>query len=489
MKDGTGPAERAALSRRELFEDYVRSYPQLYPEIRPCGDVRLLERATQFLRGEPDLRKCFTVFPFYQALTERQGQQSADYRKHLGAVIRSAELLETVCVNLRVQPWRKEIRNIKTFTGPFVYCLLGVFSRSTLQSILAFLGYLPHNEEEFRLSMEVSSDAALVLGFELLLARMECRHLLELLVKDQLRPQDWLDILQRMQPTKPLDEEKKKIAEQKKEEKLSDKNEASKSLKSRPLKPKQKFQHSCLGADQSIMEMQRTYPDLAFRGRPLHQEQLHKKALCHSERSDGDAAVGLSREDVGETDKDLNSGEICIGGTTLPPDSTGSNRNEERIDEAISDTKAISLHITLRAGQPTNTGSRSDRPCFSAELPARVQQQTDLQTDRRMKAALQTLCSSDEDERDLRELVKKMDLPTEEKRREDRPVKDRRLGEGKSSSEESLLESAPSAGRLQPQQNLITAGRHAGLKNPLDFVEGAAEKLGGQEEKECIVFL
>ncbi|XP_024117146.1 uncharacterized protein LOC112138748 isoform X2 [Oryzias melastigma] len=471
MKDGSGPAERAALSRRELYEDYVRSYPQLYAEIRPCGDVRLLERAAQYLRGEPDLRRCFTVFPFYEALTERQGHQSANCRKHLEAVIRSVELLETVCVNLRVQPWRKEIRHIKTFTGPFVYCLLGVFSRSTLQSILAFLGYLPHNEEEFRLNMEVSSDAALVLGFELLLARMECRLLLELLVKDQPGPQDWLDVLQRVQPTKPLEEEKKNTSEQKKEEKLSDKNEASKILNSWPLKPQQKFPRYCLGADQSIMEMQRTYPDLAFRGRPLHQEQLHKKSLCLSERSEGDAAVVLSREDVGETDKDMNSGEICIGGATLPPDSTGSNGNEERVDEAISDTPAISLHITLRAGQPTNTGSRLDRPCFSAELPARVQQRPD------------------EDERDFRELVKKMDQPTEEKRREDHPVKDRRLGEGKSSSEESLLESAPSACRLQPQQNLITAGRHAGLRNPLDFVQGAAEKLAGQEEKECIVFL
>lgn len=119
MKDGSGPAERAALSRRELYEDYVRSYPQLYAEIRPCGDVRLLERAAQYLRGEPDLRRCFTVFPFFEALTERQGHQSANCRKHLEAVIRSAELLETVCVNLRVQPWRKEIRHIKVFLSFF----------------------------------------------------------------------------------------------------------------------------------------------------------------------------------------------------------------------------------------------------------------------------------------------------------------------------------------------------------------------------------
>uniref|UniRef100_A0A3P9LVT5 Spermatogenesis-associated protein 2 PUB-like domain-containing protein n=1 Tax=Oryzias latipes TaxID=8090 RepID=A0A3P9LVT5_ORYLA len=487
MKDRTGAAERAALSRQEVYEDYVRSYPQLYPEIRPCGDARLLERAAQYLRGGPDLRKPFTVFPFYQALTERRGEQGATCRKHLEAVIRCAELLETVCVHLRVQPWRKEIRNIKTFTGPFVYCLLAVFSMSTLQSILAFIGYLPHNEEEFRLNMEVSSDAALVLGFELLLARMECSHLLELLAKDHLGPEDWSDVLQRRaQSTKPLEGEKENTMEQKEEEKTveSDKNEASKFLESWPLKPQPKSQRCYLSADQSIMEMQRTYPDLAFRGRPLRQEQLCKGALCSSERSDGDAAVVHSQEDVSEPGKDLDSGDICTGGTTPPPDPNGSsccNGNEERANEVLSGPKAISLHITLRAGQRTNTGSMLARPRFSAELPGEVQQQPVRRNDRGSNAALQTLSSLDEDERDLRELVKRMDTPTE--KREEHPNKHRGLREMKSSSDESLLESAPSARR---RRNLTTAGRHAGLRSQMDL-KGESEEEGGQKEKECIV--
>lgn len=42
---------------------------------------------------------------------------------------------------------------------------------------------------EYRLSEEANPDRAMLLGFELLLARVECSHLLELLEKDQLGPQ------------------------------------------------------------------------------------------------------------------------------------------------------------------------------------------------------------------------------------------------------------------------------------------------------------
>lgn len=91
------------------------------------------------------------------------------------------------------------------------------------------------------------------------------------------------------------------------------------------------------------------------------------------------------------------------------------------------------------------------------------------------------MSSLDEDERDLRDLVKRMDTPTE--KMEEHPIKDRRLREMKSSSDESLLESAPSARR---RRNLTTAGRHAGLRSQMDL-KGESEKEGGQKEKECIV--
>lgn len=41
---------------------------------------------------------------------------------------------------------------------------------------------------EYRLSEDVNADKAMLVGFELLLARVECNHFLEL-QEDQLRPQ------------------------------------------------------------------------------------------------------------------------------------------------------------------------------------------------------------------------------------------------------------------------------------------------------------
>lgn len=55
----------------------------------------------------------------------------------------------------------------------------------TLLSSLYCLMYF----SEYRLSEDANPDGAMLVGFELLLARVECYHLLELLEKDQLGPQ------------------------------------------------------------------------------------------------------------------------------------------------------------------------------------------------------------------------------------------------------------------------------------------------------------
>lgn len=49
---------------------------------------------------------------------------------------------------------------------------------------------------EYRLSEDANPDRAMLVGFELLLARVECYHLLELLEKDQLEPQVRSEIIQ-----------------------------------------------------------------------------------------------------------------------------------------------------------------------------------------------------------------------------------------------------------------------------------------------------
>lgn len=140
------------------------------------------------------------MFPFYQALCECCAAPTTDCRKLLSSFIKAAELLETVCVNLFLQPWKKEIKTLKTYTGPFVYCLLPVLSSSTIQSVLASIGYLPPTDtlqSEYRLGDDANPNRAMLVGFELMLARVECYHIVELFDKDQLQFEEWLEVLQR----------------------------------------------------------------------------------------------------------------------------------------------------------------------------------------------------------------------------------------------------------------------------------------------------
>uniref|UniRef100_A0AAZ1XRT3 Spermatogenesis-associated protein 2 PUB-like domain-containing protein n=1 Tax=Oreochromis aureus TaxID=47969 RepID=A0AAZ1XRT3_OREAU len=382
MKDGTGAVEPAP-SRGDVYADYVKCYLEERAEVGPCRDPQLLKKAAQYLLSEAEIGGTFTMFPFYQAVTERCEAQR-DFRKHLSAFIRASEVLETLCVNLFLQPWKKEIRTLKTFTGPFVYCLEPVFSNSTIQSVLASIGYVPHTDPkqcEYRLSEDVNADKAMLVGFELLLARVECNHFLEL-QEDQLRPQVlYLDTRLVTTP-----------------------------------QPKPQHYHLC-SVDPSIMEMQRTYPDLAIRGRPLLPDKPHK--VCSSTKAvsaadlpktdctenpctavaavlitndDGKAQQSLDGNRRGRHGNGRNSGTVNSGGAGAPGD-TGSDTRRSRVEDELSGPQAISLHITLRAGA-------------TAQPP--TQHNTGPQDESAVKSELSSLSSVEEEEQELRGLAERM---------------------------------------------------------------------------------
>ncbi|XP_071337729.1 uncharacterized protein [Trachinotus anak] len=492
MKDGPGAAEQAEVSRQELFDDYVSGSLQPGTEARSCGDARLLKKAAQYLLRDPEPRGTFTVFPFYQAVGQHSEALSTDCRKHLSAFIRATELLETLCVNLFLQPWKKEFKTLKTFTGPFVYHLLPVLSSSTIESVLASIGYLPHTDapqSEFRLSEDADPDRAILVGFELLLARVECYHLLERLEKDQLAPQEWLELLhRRVGHSKPEEAtEKKTTTEQKEEERKkeeADKKEVHLYSDTRlAVNPQPKPRHCHLSsADQSIMEMQRTYPDLAFRGRPLVPDKPHQanscrsssKAVSHNYSNDCKAAE-LPRRDcikgtkaaltaicskhdgskadevLGDNDRSSGYNDRNSGGTSTPGNTSSSsfsNTDGSRADDEFSCPQAISLHITLRAGAKAEHGLKPGESQPTAGPPAWVQQETGagIQNKSPTQPEPSSLGTEDE-EKDLRELAERMgQLSVQEgkqepkrkgevKRREENSNKERRKKERKVSTE------------------------------------------------------
>ncbi|KAL6101421.1 uncharacterized protein ACO6RY_16672 [Pungitius sinensis] len=275
MKDGTRSEDLSQVSRQQLYGDYVHFYLQPRAEVAPCCDPSLLQQAARYLRGGPEPPGPFTVLPFHRAVAHHRACSSAYGRKHLCAFSRATQLLETICLNLYLQPWKKEIRTLKTFTGAFIYGLVPVFSSSTIQSVLASIGYVPGpdtQQSEYRLREDANPDRAMLLAFELLLARVECDHLLEILEKDQLEPQEFLKVLQeRMGPSKLDGPTEKKTGMRENEEEDQKMEEVPLNLDSRLAVEPQAEPRGCplVGVDQSIMEMQMTYPDLAFRGRPL----------------------------------------------------------------------------------------------------------------------------------------------------------------------------------------------------------------------------
>ncbi|XP_010750129.2 uncharacterized protein LOC104935915 [Larimichthys crocea] len=477
MKDGVRAEERVDVSRQDVYEDYVK-YLQRCTDVRPCREDGLLEKAARYLQREPEPGATFTVFPFYRALCEGCEALNADCRKLVSALEKAAELLETLCVSLYLQPWKKEIKTIKTFTGPFVYCLLPVFSSSTIQSVLGSIGYLLHTDSEYRLSEDANPDRAMLVGFELLLATVQCRHFLELLDKDQLGPQEWLEVLQRrMEPSKQEEPtEKKMTVVQKEEEKKkgkADGTEVAPYLDTRlPVKPQAKPRRCHLiSVDHSIMEMQMNYPDLAFRGRPLLSDKAHRAntrsgsksvhtAGTNSYSDDSKAAdpprrgsvkhtkvaaLAGSRSDssraaevFGDDGRSSGCNDRNGGRSTAPADAMSSScSNTEGVDDELTPPQAVSLHLTLRAG-----ATAEQRPQPTVEPPAWTQQQTaaELQTKKPTSPGPPSLSSTDE-EQELRELAERMgqlhvqETKAENKRGEESTIKERRKKERKVSTQ------------------------------------------------------
>ncbi|XP_029962568.1 spermatogenesis-associated protein 2-like [Salarias fasciatus] len=359
METDTG-AREPARDLRALREDYRDWYLRPGAEAGPCRDPGLLEAAARYLRGEPEPRAAFSVLRFPEALSETREALRSDGRRQLARFLRAAELLETLSTNLLLRGWRRELRSIKTYTGAFVYVLLPGLGSSTLQSLLASIGYLPPPEgslREFRLCEDPDPDRALLLGFELLLARLECQNLLDLQHQDQLGPEDLLQVLhRRFQPDEsqePL-EAATAVKQQEDEDEDNRRQETVESRENPPdpavpplqvpsLTPRPKPRRTRLvHEDQSLMEMQETYPDLAFRGRKV---VLERPPRGHgSTRSSRSSRSGRNTKPAAPADGGAAGG---AGGAGGPGGAGGAGG---AAPEELSGPQAISLHITLRAG-------------------------------------------------------------------------------------------------------------------------------------------
>ncbi|KAJ8417765.1 hypothetical protein AAFF_G00226080 [Aldrovandia affinis] len=307
-------------AREDVFGEYLIYYEQVWPQgdLRLCQETQVTEKAKRVLlaEGSPDSR--FTVFDFYRTVSECLKERRKDCRNVIKELIKATEFLEMLCINLFLFPWKKEIKTLKTFTGPFVYWIKPVLPQSTVKSILESIGYYPETDTEYRLDKSADSETVTRMGFELFLARQECEYLLE--VMGQSRSWEHLEIFQQRASQAPhsLQEAGEGAEEEEEEEEEEDfarentslqvdaeegmdsghslvdlgeecqtiakatgggdedLEQTPRSLEFQPqagtVEPGVSPMCHIMTDDNSLLEMQRSYPDLAFRKRLIFRE-------------------------------------------------------------------------------------------------------------------------------------------------------------------------------------------------------------------------
>ncbi|KAM8799250.1 uncharacterized protein ACNFOS_007142 [Eudromia elegans] len=174
MKEAAAGAEERALLR-----DYVAFYGAqgAAGRLAPCHEVALKARARRLLgpgrRGALDVRGVAE-----RCRRARRGQGGG--RGLLRDLLKALEVLELLCVNLLLCPWRKEIQSLKTFTGNFVYYIQSVLPDDIVKTVLEKIGYVATTATEFSLVRKRNNEETKQTAFEIFLARIECEIILEM---------------------------------------------------------------------------------------------------------------------------------------------------------------------------------------------------------------------------------------------------------------------------------------------------------------------
>ncbi|XP_025963401.2 uncharacterized protein LOC112987650 [Dromaius novaehollandiae] len=173
MKEPAAAGEEEALLR-----DYLAHYAAQGAEGRlaACDEAALKARARRLLgprrRGALDVRGVAE-----RCRRARGGPGGGEVLRDL---LKALEVLELLCVNLLLSPWRKEIKSLKTFTGNFVYYIQSVLPDDIVKTVLEKIGYIATTSTEFSLVRKRNNEETKQTAFEIFLARIECETILEM---------------------------------------------------------------------------------------------------------------------------------------------------------------------------------------------------------------------------------------------------------------------------------------------------------------------
>ncbi|XP_053348404.1 uncharacterized protein si:ch211-189a15.5 [Clarias gariepinus] len=292
--------ETAKVGHQDVLERYVSFYSRVWSEggVRVCEDTQLMEQAGQVLVTPGRAAHTFTLLPFYPTLIDiisttsstsnastsnastsnasTSNASTSNATTVLQRLSKAFEVLELFCINLFLFPWRKEIKTLKKFTGHFVYYIKAILPLQTIRTVLHHIGYDSETDTEYQLSENADPNRAKEMGFELLLARIECEHLIN--ITSQTSDAEALEIIQKqcsapaLQEEPDLDHSPNGVLEEDRASRDDFLLNPELCLKSSDLDMNecQTSRHgSFLSEDKSILEMQKDYPDLAFRQRPI----------------------------------------------------------------------------------------------------------------------------------------------------------------------------------------------------------------------------
>uniref|UniRef100_A0A8C3P601 Spermatogenesis-associated protein 2 PUB-like domain-containing protein n=1 Tax=Cyanoderma ruficeps TaxID=181631 RepID=A0A8C3P601_9PASS len=141
-------------------------------QLAACADPALKARARRLLG--PGRRGALDVRGVAERCRRARGGRA------LRDLLKALELLELLCVNLLLCPWRREIRSLKTFTGNFVYYIQPVLPEDIVKAVLEKIGYVATTATEFSLVKKRNNEETKQTAFEIFLARIECEAILEM---------------------------------------------------------------------------------------------------------------------------------------------------------------------------------------------------------------------------------------------------------------------------------------------------------------------
>ncbi|XP_006839253.1 PREDICTED: spermatogenesis-associated protein 2 [Chrysochloris asiatica] len=176
------PSSMDTKYKDDLFRKYVQFHEGKVDtpssKQRPASDEYLRVAASTLLslhKVDPFYR--FRLIHFYEVLDRSLRLLGS---ASLGALHCAFSLLETVGVNLFLYPWKKEFKNIKTYTGPFMYHIRSTLLEEDIRAILNYMGYVPELGTAYKLVGRVETLQVKMVSFELFLAKVECEQMLEI---------------------------------------------------------------------------------------------------------------------------------------------------------------------------------------------------------------------------------------------------------------------------------------------------------------------